>query len=360
MTIKEIAELANVSPGTVDRVIHNRGNVNPKKKAKIEKIISEVDFKPNVFARNLKLNREVRVGYITPTISSEDGYWDLVYQGVINAQRDLKDMSMSVKFYEYDRSKEGSFLETGRKMIAEGIDAAVIIAKSTEEALQFLKENPNLIYVLVDSDLEESNPISVVGQNPYRGGILAGKVLYLHSPNAKNFLTFSFKSSHISKERINGFIRFSKERGINVLNYNIDKVDDIKLIINDALSRIDKIDGVFIPFFAGYRVARELEIGHSVLDVPIVTYDFTEKNRQALLDGRISCILSQRPVFQGYSAIWQIYRHLILKEKVAKKVEVQVDVLFKESVPENYKASEEDARSNPYCIPKETEYIWEA
>ena len=38
MTINEIAEKANVSIGTVDRVIHNRGRVAPATVKKVKKI----------------------------------------------------------------------------------------------------------------------------------------------------------------------------------------------------------------------------------------------------------------------------------------------------------------------------------
>ena len=37
-TIKDIARMAGVSAGTVDRVLHNRGDVSPKSKAKVTSI----------------------------------------------------------------------------------------------------------------------------------------------------------------------------------------------------------------------------------------------------------------------------------------------------------------------------------
>jgi LacI family transcriptional regulator len=40
--IVDIARLAGVSPGTVDRVIHKRGRVDAEKSAKIEQIMKEI------------------------------------------------------------------------------------------------------------------------------------------------------------------------------------------------------------------------------------------------------------------------------------------------------------------------------
>ena len=55
MTVQEIAKLANVSAGTVDRVLHNRKGVSQKTKEKIQAIIAEHDYKPNIIARQLKI-----------------------------------------------------------------------------------------------------------------------------------------------------------------------------------------------------------------------------------------------------------------------------------------------------------------
>ena len=54
MTVTEIAEIAGVSTGTVDRVIHNRGRVSEETREKINKIISENDYTPDPIARFLK------------------------------------------------------------------------------------------------------------------------------------------------------------------------------------------------------------------------------------------------------------------------------------------------------------------
>ena len=46
-TIKDIAAIAGVSRGTVDRVLNNRGSVNPATAEKINEIAKALDYKPN-------------------------------------------------------------------------------------------------------------------------------------------------------------------------------------------------------------------------------------------------------------------------------------------------------------------------
>ncbi|MEE0620822.1 MAG: LacI family DNA-binding transcriptional regulator, partial [Prevotella sp.] len=51
--IKDIAERAGVSVGTVDRVLHGRPNVSPSAKAKVDAVLKELDYKANVYASAL-------------------------------------------------------------------------------------------------------------------------------------------------------------------------------------------------------------------------------------------------------------------------------------------------------------------
>ena len=46
-TIREIAELAGVSRGTVDRVLNHRGSVNAATAALVNDIAKKLDYKPN-------------------------------------------------------------------------------------------------------------------------------------------------------------------------------------------------------------------------------------------------------------------------------------------------------------------------
>ena len=62
VTAQQIAELAGVSRGTVDRALHNRGRVNPEVAAKIHKIAAELGYKPNLIGQALvKSRREVKL-----------------------------------------------------------------------------------------------------------------------------------------------------------------------------------------------------------------------------------------------------------------------------------------------------------
>ena len=56
-TIKDIARMAGVSAGTVDRVLHNRGDVSSKSKAKVQKVLDEIS--PMCLLSDWRLKRNI-------------------------------------------------------------------------------------------------------------------------------------------------------------------------------------------------------------------------------------------------------------------------------------------------------------
>ena len=60
-TIKDIAQMAGVSAGTVDRVLHNRGDVSQKSKEKVQKVLDEINYQPNVFAIGLAAKKKYTI-----------------------------------------------------------------------------------------------------------------------------------------------------------------------------------------------------------------------------------------------------------------------------------------------------------
>ena len=62
-----------VSIGTVDRVLHKRGEVSESTKKRILKIISELDYKPNIFASNLASKKSAVFATLLPKPPSKEG-----------------------------------------------------------------------------------------------------------------------------------------------------------------------------------------------------------------------------------------------------------------------------------------------
>lgn len=56
-TINDVAEASGVTIGTVDRVLHERGEVSEKTREKVLRAVRELGYKPNVYASMLARNK---------------------------------------------------------------------------------------------------------------------------------------------------------------------------------------------------------------------------------------------------------------------------------------------------------------
>jgi LacI family transcriptional regulator, galactose operon repressor len=70
-TIKDIAALAGVTPGTVSRVVNGRPGVGDAARARIEKLIAQYGYRTNVSARQLSTGRSHTVAVVFPLHASE-------------------------------------------------------------------------------------------------------------------------------------------------------------------------------------------------------------------------------------------------------------------------------------------------
>ena len=118
VSIKDIAGRANVSIGTVDRVMHNRGRVSDETKARVLRIVDQLSYRPNIFARNLSLDRMFHFAVLMPRLSQDSGYWRIPPNGIDRAGQELNIHRIRLKYYFYDRYSEHSFEGAFRKVLA--------------------------------------------------------------------------------------------------------------------------------------------------------------------------------------------------------------------------------------------------
>jgi len=95
--IKDLAKLAQVSIGTVDRVLHNRNGVSPATKEKVLKIVEQTGYKKNVMASRLKLAsiKVIKIAVLVPDGAKESSYWNLPVKGVESATEELRELGVT-------------------------------------------------------------------------------------------------------------------------------------------------------------------------------------------------------------------------------------------------------------------------
>lgn len=81
--LTDIARLANVSVGTVDRVIHNRGRVSEENIRRVKEIMEQVGYRPNLIARSLAVKKPCHLVVLIPDFRPgiTGVRWNMVFVG---------------------------------------------------------------------------------------------------------------------------------------------------------------------------------------------------------------------------------------------------------------------------------------
>lgn len=87
ITIKDVAERAGVSPKTVSRVINGEAHVRPEIRESVARVVAEMNYRPNAFARGLSSSRSFLVGLFFDDPAS--GYAATIQRGAIEQARAL-------------------------------------------------------------------------------------------------------------------------------------------------------------------------------------------------------------------------------------------------------------------------------
>ncbi|OBX26995.1 hypothetical protein A9996_00990 [Gelidibacter algens] len=213
-TIRKIAELANVSIGTVDRVLHNRGYVAANTRQLVESIMQKIDYVPNTYARNLVLNKTFNIAVLLPQ-HKEGEFWHYPFQGVKKAMNDFKSLGIKINVYLYDLNKSNSFNKVCKKVLLEENDAALLFPDvMPTESASFINEckAKQIPFVLIGSYENKTEAILNIGQNSYQGGRVAAQLLQYGNNNGTKYLIINILKAENPNyrvlKRIEGFKAF--------------------------------------------------------------------------------------------------------------------------------------------------------
>jgi LacI family transcriptional regulator len=342
MTVKEIAALAGVSVGTVDRVIYRRGRVSAETRGRIEAIIEQYQFTPNPIARRLKRNRAYRFCAFLPRKDQDGGYWGQTLTGIQEGAREISSLGVETGIIEYDRYSVREFRKAADAMLAEKPDGIILSPIMPEKIKTLITKirSYEIPCVFFDADLPGADPLCAIGQDSFRGGYLAGRLMHLLAGRVTKpiaVLDAHGEDYHITRRR-DGFLRYAGERGFSTVVQEYSGYKGVELSADEVsifLKENRGLMGIFITNCMAHRVAEAVKRQNRREPFILVGYDLNPKNRELLWDGRIDAIISQRPEEQGREALLNLYRHIVLEQRIPSKVEIPLDVYFKENIPLN-------------------------
>ncbi len=340
-TIKDIAAMAGVSIGTVDRVIHKRGNVSAQSEAKVKEVLSRIDYEPCSAAKVLALRKKgIVIGITYPEIDCE--FWNEIAEGIKEAESLLSSYGVSfIVHTSSDYSSEGQ-REAISYLLDQGV-SGIIIGAVVNFALDDIEACiPESIPFATIID-KTSSPRSLfhVGPDDMALGTLAAKLMSLYAGSEQlNVIVVSSNNQFIGSQlRIAGFVSKATSELENLtLTQTIvgtglsdgELNDDLYLKVKDVLQKYPQTNAFYVMNGIFDGVARAVdESGRD--DIIMITHESTAGLKDYLDRGIVKASIYQHPARQIFLAIRLLFKYLTGNEINNRVFYSDVQILIKET-----------------------------
>lgn len=336
----DIAEKAGVSIGTVDRVLHQRGEVSDETRDKILKIIRDFDYHPNILASSLASKKVTTFASLTPWAPDKDAFWSKPQEGIDKAISQLQQYGVRLQQFHFKMEDPETFTREASKILELSPDGILLAPWAKRESLRFTQELDMraIPYVFIDSNLKEANPISFIVQNSLQSGFLAAKLIDYGVVPQSNILlihiTKDLQNANHLLQREKGFFDYfetvkNKAHQIVKLVVPTNETEIIKQL-NACIATLKSVDAVFVTNSKVHMVASFFD--QSDVRPKIIGYDLISRNIDLLIHGKIDFLVNQKPESQGYVATNLLFDQIVRKEKVKSTNYTSIDIITKENI----------------------------
>lgn len=341
--IKDIAKMAGVSSGTVDRVLHNRGSVSESSRKAVERILTEVGYRYNIHTSAVSLTKEFNLVITTPSgIPGE--YWGSVMSGIEHALKEFSDINIHFRHALYNQFDVYSCRSAFESVLEMSPDAVIIGPTFASETVRLCNEldKSEVPYVFVDSVIDGTSPVASYTTDQYACGHLLGRLLSSFTPNDAKFAICGTarvgdERSNNTRERKKGFLAYFKETdrsgSVTEIRFSISNPKETEDLILDMVEKNPDIKGIAVLNSRGYVVADILR-RHGIDDIRLMSFDLTSNNVRCIQNESISAVLCQRPELQGFFSVKSLIHWLLYRKTDADRYhKMPIDVVFKENLP---------------------------
>ena len=307
VTIKDIARLAGVSRGTVDRVLNHRGAVNPQTAEKILGIAKALNYTPNRAGKTLAAKKKrLKFGVILFSSTSSNPFFLDVVRGIEDRRGVLKEFGATVTVRYADIGDPDSQVRQLDQLLSEGINGLVIAPINHPVVVRRLKEltGTGFPVVTANSDIPDCGRIAYVGSNYDQSGETAAGLMNLICGEAVQVGIVTGSTWILCHtRRVAGFTRrirtcYPHIRIADTAVNNDDDVDSFR-VTKKMLETHPEINALYLAAAGVEGACRAVAAAGRKEQIRVISHDATEATCKLVEEGAIVATIAQQAFTQG-------------------------------------------------------------
>lgn len=338
VTIKQIAELANVSRGTVDKVLNNRGGVKEATREKVLRIAKELNYHPNLLGKALVQSKTPSKFGVILT-ADYNPFIQEIMAGIQRAQNEFEPFGIEIITKMLTTLEPAEQLSIINDLVNQNVNGMAVFPIDDPQIItrvNQLAEN-NTAIVTFNSKVPDINSLCFVGQNHHNGGRTAAELLYkLLRKELKVGVIVSSRNLSCHKDRLQGFMERMEENAFPVaivdVQENQDHKEDAFRITLEYCNKYPDLDAIYITGGGVAGVGSALDIANRKGTVRVICHDLTPDSRELLKSNVVDFVLDQNPEEQGYQIIKVLFDYCMKGITPPEQIDIPIFISVNESL----------------------------
>ena len=331
--IHQIAHLAGVSIGTVDRALHRRPGINESTRQRILKIALQIGYTPNLAARALSIARaNARIGVCVPR--EIRFFYDQMWGGILDEERRVSHLGLQFINSPVPALGERDD-EAFEELVKQGVDGIILTAGNPKALTPLINEaeEKGIRVVCVSTDAPHSRRSCIVYVEPWLNGCLAGELMAKSVPSgSKVAVVAGMLSAEDHRKKTDGFSegfpKYSTGGEIAaVIEGHEDEAESFQKTLA-LLGEFPDLAGLYVNTVNCLPVCRALQERRAAGKLKLIATDLFPEMSAHLQRGTITASIYQHPYRQGQIAVRVMADYLANAVKLPPGVQLSPGVVM--------------------------------
>jgi len=288
-TLKEIANILNLSISTVSRALNDHPDISDGTKEKVKKLAKELNYVPNIFAKGFRQHKTNIIGVIVPNITHY--FTDTMLKGIL-FEASQQGYKVIISESNNNVLKQAEMLKTMLQFNVDGILISISkMTRNVDSILSILDKIPLILFDKASNKI----PCSQIVTNEEESAYNAIEHL-INIGKRRIAIIKESEYSYTSERRYAGYLRALKEYNLPIDEKLIISVDDISLkqgkrMANLLLSIKNRPDAIFsITDSAAIGVIQTLKKFKIQIPEEIAVIGFSNSSHSTIIEPNLTTI----------------------------------------------------------------------